>query len=160
MKPTVTISLKPYLQDYLYKIFPQYQDSIAITRRHSIGKIIYSVVCASDLPQKRPFIETPISIILPDTKKTDLKDKFLYVSGWGEERIQEYIQADFDLVVKIFFEKGYSKGYSQKRIIEAFMAGFNIKNNALSYEAIKKNDYRRRKKSNKLLFNELQNADY
>ena len=41
---------------------------------------------------------------------------------------------------------GYEKGYNQDRIIRAFLFAYNIKANAMNYEAVKKYDYRVRKR--------------
>lgn len=160
-KPTVTISLKPYLADFCRHEFKTLQDgSIIIKRRHDIGKMIFSQVNASPVPVSKPVFEDAVTFALPISKESDLLGKFLYIDRWGQEKIQEFVKAKFNLRAEHFFSRGYRKGYSQKRIVEAFLAGYNIRNNSLSYEAVKKNDYRRRQKEVKEISEELKNAEY
>ncbi|MEF8984591.1 MAG: transcriptional regulator [Bacteroidales bacterium] len=160
-KPKVTISLKPYLADFCRHEFRELKDgSILIRRRHDIGKMIFSQVNASPVPvKKRPVMEDAATFTLPISSESDLLGKFLYVDRWGQEKIQEFIQAKFNLRAEHFFQRGYKKGYSQKRIVEAFLCGYNIRNNALSYEAVKKNDYRKRQREIREISKELKNAD-
>ena len=159
-KPSITISLQPYLADFCRHEFKTLQDgSIVIKRQHDIGKMIFSQVNASPIPVSKPVFENAVTFVLPITKESDLQGKFLYVDRWGQEKIQEFITAKFNLRVELFFQKGYNKGYSQKRIIEAFLAGYNLRNNELNYEAVKKNDYRRRQKDLKRISDELKKFD-
>lgn len=161
-KPKITISLKPHLADYCRHEFGVdiKCDEITLTRKHDIGKLINSVIIANDVPVRRPFISSPCVFILPLSGITDMRNKFLYVSKWGEQKIQDFIEAEFNMHIKRFFDYGYEKGFSQKRIIEAILAGFNIRNNGISWDSVKKNDYRRRRKIRKQIFNELQSAQY
>jgi len=160
-RPTVTINLKPYLADFCRHEFSNLKDgSILVSRRHDIGKMIFSQVNASPFPTGKPTFENAVTFALPLSKESDLKGKFLHIDKWGQEKIQEFVKAQFNLRAKLFFKYGHDKNYSQKRIVEAFMAGYNIRNSALSYEAVKKNDYRNRKKMLQNMAEELKNADY
>jgi hypothetical protein len=161
MKPTVTISLKPHLADFCRHEFSTMPGGeIIINRRHDIGKMIFSQVNASPLPIKKPVFEHAVTFALPISKESDLKGKFLFIDSWGQEKIREYVQAYFNQRARHFFDVGYRKNHPQKQIVEAFLCGYNIRNNSLSYEAVKKNDYRRRQKTNKIIAEELKNADY
>lgn len=159
-RPLITISLKPHLADFCRHEFQTTKtDQIILHRKSDIGKYIFSMVLMSDFPVRRPFIEDACTFIIPTTKHEDLKNRFLYVSFWGEQKIQDFLTVEFNRRVKLFFEKGYARNYQQKRIIEAFIAGYNLKNNANTYEAIKKNDYRKRYRTNKIIFKELQSVE-
>jgi len=160
-RPIVTINLEPYLADFCRHEFKELSDgSILINRRHDIGKMIFSQVNASPTPNGKPVFENAVNFALPLSKESDLRGKFLDIDKWGQEKIQEFIKALFNLRAKHFFKYGYDKNYTQKRIVEAFLAGYNIRNNDLSYEAVKKNDYRTRRKELKNIAEELKNADY
>lgn len=159
MKPIVKISLKKHLADFCRHEFREIEEGILIRRSHDIGKMIFSQVNASPIPIHRPVFENAVTFVLPISKESDLTDKFLYINKWGQEKIQEFIRAYFALRAKHFFERGYRKGYSQKRIVEAFLCGYNIKNDALSFEAVKRNDLRRRQKEIREISQELKSTN-
>jgi len=160
-KPQVTISLKPHLADYCRYLFETTTDGAIILRRnHDFGKHIPSFVQVCETPVRRPLISNPVTFILPITKSNHyaLTHSFYYVSKWGEERIHDYIEAEFKREVRNFFEIGYEQRYTQKEICEAILKGFNLQNNALNFEAIKKIDYRNRQKKIKKRFLNIQCA--
>lgn len=158
-KPTITISLKPHLADFCRYLFNETKEgAIILTRHHDFGKQISSVVQPCELPMRRPLRPNPITFVLPVTSNNHyaLSNSFCTVSKWGEEKINDYIETEFKRTVRDLFEAGYSKNYHQKGIVESIVKGFNIKNNSLNFEAIKKIDYRRREKKRLNLFLELQ----
>jgi len=160
-KPTITISLKPHLADFCRYLFNETKEgAIILTRHHDFGKQISSVVQPCELPVRRPLRPNPITFVLPVTRNNHyaLSNSFCMVSKWGEEKIQDYIETEFKRKVRDLFEAGYSKNYLQKEIVESILQGFNIKNNALNFEAIKKSDTRKREKRKSLIFLELQTA--
>jgi hypothetical protein len=160
-KPAVTISLKPYLADYCRFIFvTDKEGTVILNRRIDIGKRISSEILISDLPVRRPFISNPATFILPITKNNHyaLYGRFYYISKWGEEKIQDYIEAEFRQRVRLLFEEGYKRKYNQKEIIEAILRGFNIRNNSLNFESVKKIDYRNERKTEEMRFKELLTA--
>lgn len=159
--PIITIDLKPHLEDFCrHELRTDKDDNIILHRKNDIAKMIISNICAANYPPKEREKENPVTFVIPKTPAVDLETRFLYVTAWGEEKIASYIEAEFNQRCRRFFEYGYLKGFSQKRITEAILAGYNIKNNAISFEAVKKNDYRKRKKSNQIIFQELQNTEY
>ena len=70
--------------------------------------------------------------------------------------IQDYIEASFRIRVREYFVAGYEKGYKQDRIVRAFLMAYNIKNNAINYDTVKKIDYRNRKKMIKEVNRDIQ----
>ena len=145
-KNIITIDLPPHLADYCRHEFGvDNEGNIILRRSHDIGKQIYSGL-------------HPTLFIIPVTKSNRyiLGSRFLYISRWGEEKIQDYIESDFNQRMRILFEAGYRKNYSQKQIIEAILQAYNIKNTSLNYEAVKKSDYRNQKKIRRLVFDDLQ----
>ena len=158
-KNIITIDLPPHLADYCRHEFGvDNEGNIILRRSHDIGKQIYSHILTSDLPRKQLPGLHPTLFIIPVTKSNRyiLGSRFLYISRWGEEKIQDYIESDFNQRMRILFEAGYRKNYSQKQIIEAILQAYNIKNTSLNYEAVKKSDYRNQKKIRRLVFDDLQ----
>ena len=60
--------------------------------------------------------------------------------------------------MRLLFEAGYRKKFSQKEIVESILQAYNIKNTALNYEAVKKSDYRMNRKKRKIIFEDLQKS--
>jgi len=159
--PTVTIDLDPHLADYCRFLFDYTEDgAIVLKRNHDFGKRISALVSISETPVKRPLLVKPTTFILPITKNNHyaLTHNFCYVSKWAEERIQDYIETEFRREVRNMFEYGYQKRYSQKEITESIIKGFNIQNNSLNFEAVKKIDFRRREKIKVSRFLEFQTS--
>ena len=75
---------------------------------------------------------------------------------WKQRMLQDYIEASFRIRIREYFVAGYEKGYKQDRIIRAFLMAYNIKNNAINYDAVKKIDYRNRKRMIKEVNNDIQ----
>lgn len=161
-RPSIILELELHLADYCRFIFETSEDgAIILKRNHDFGKHIPSFVRISEVPVKRPLLVQPVTFILPITKNNHyaLNHNFYYVTRWGEERIQDYIETEFKRIVRNMFEEGYSMNFTQKEIIESIVKGFNIQNNALSFEAIKKIDYRRRERIKVKRFLELQSTE-
>ena len=157
----LTISLKPHLADFCRHGMRQDKEgNIILSRKSDIGKHIYSMVMTSDMPVKGLPCTDPVSFIIPVTGANQyiIKYRFIYVSRWGEEKIQDYIEAEFNLRMRLLFEAGYRKKFSQKEIVESILQAYNIKNTALNYEAVKKSDYRMNRKNRKIIFEDLQKS--
>ncbi len=158
-KPKITFSLDPILQAYCRYIFntPAYAKYIILSRKQDLGKLINSVILTCDIPPKRPFISNPVTFILPVTNANQyiLRYRFLYLPRWAEEKIQDNIDYEFRVWVKARFEKGYEEKYEQKEIVEAILRGLNMRNNAANFDAIKKIDYRNRRKKEEKRFSKL-----
>jgi len=154
----VTVSLKPHLADFCRHEFGLKNNEIQINRNHEIGKFISSLILVSEFPRKPRQFEYPVEFILPSTPFLDFDKNFIYISAWGEQRLQDYLQALFDLRMQLFFFVGYQKNYEQKQIIEGVMRGYNIRHSSLSYEQIKKNDYRKRVRTELSVFQDIQSA--
>lgn len=162
MQTTIlTIELPPHLEDYCrHEMKIDTNDNIILSRSTDIGKHIYSHILTLDMPAKKIQYVHPVRFIVPVTgaNRYALVSRFIYVSRWGEEKIRDYIETDFKQRMRILFEAGYRKKYTQKDIIESILQAYNIKNTALNYEAIKKSDYRNQKKVRKIVFNDIESA--
>lgn len=163
IRPSIIISIEPHLADFLRReFFVNKNGEVLLSRRNDIGKMIASVVLTSDLPVKRPFCKHPLTLILPVTKNNHyvLSTRYLHVSQWGEEKIQDFVSSEFRRRVRDMFELGYKKHYPQKQIIEGILRGYNLRDNALNFDMIKKIDYRNSVNFRKSVFSDIQNADY
>ena len=158
-KPKITLSLDPLLQAYCRLLFASTPGSkyIIVSRRHIVGKLIHSFIFPSSLPVNRPLIDNPVTFVLPvrNTNHYIYKSRFIHIPKWAEEKLQDYIEADFRCWVRERFEIGYKKKFEQKEIIEAILRGLNVRNNAANYDTIKKIDYRYRRKVTEKRFSEL-----
>lgn len=157
MRPSVIIELQPYLHDYLYHEFGCKRgtdDGVFITSINDLGKFIQAMVTVSDRPPKQPLKEHPITLYLPiqEWNHFILQENFIYVPEWKQRMLQEYVEASFRIRIREYFVAGYEKGYKQDKIVKAFLTAYNIKINALSYDAVKKYDYRNRRR----IINEVQ----
>lgn len=158
-KPVITISLKKHLADFCLHEFIEYNGHIVINRKHDIGKRITSVLSASNFPVKKPVLENAVTFILPISGKSDLRNKFLFVDRWGQQQISDFIETAFHQRCREMFIEGRIKGLQQKIIIESILEHYNIKHTAISYEAVKKNDYRTHRRLRKKIGEELHIID-
>lgn len=150
MRPNVTIELQPYLHDFLYHEFGCQrcqEGGVIVTTVNDIGKFIQAMVTVSDRPPKQALKENPIRLFLPiqEWNHFILQENFIYIPEWKQRMLQDYIEASWRIRIREYFVAGYEKGYKQDRIIRAFLLAYNIKNNAVNYDAVKKYDYRNRK---------------
>lgn len=155
---TITISLKPHLQDFLRHEFKSDPNgTIVINKRENIGLYLNSMWTVSDLPVKREY-EFPCTIALPIRPDNHyiFSHNFIYIPVWRENQISDYIEAEFRLRIREFFTIGYEKQFKQKHIIDGFLQAYNIKNNALNFDMIKKLDYRNRRNFAKRIAKEVQ----
>lgn len=162
-KPQITIDLEPILESFCRYIFyvPPAQKEIIVSRNHDIGKLIHSNIITNDLPVKRPCLTHPVTFILPVNKVNhkSIRFHFLSVSNWGEQKIQDGIKYEYRAWVKRKFERGYEMEMSQEKIIEAILRGLNVRNNAANFDAVKKIDYRNRRKAEEKRFELLLISD-
>ena len=158
-KPKITLDLDPVLEAYCRLVFrtPSDQKEIIINRKLREGQAIYSKVYPVEFPPKKPFRDNPVTIILPLTKNNQgvLKYRFYHVSKMGEEQIHDDLEVLMQKWLFKFFQHGYQKKYSQDEIVNAVLRGLNLRKNVINFDAIKKFDYRCRRKSEEETYREL-----
>ncbi|KAA6349006.1 hypothetical protein EZS27_003606 [termite gut metagenome] len=162
--PSVVIELAPHLHDFLYHEFAcskKKYDGVMITVTNDIGKYIQSMIDISNTPKNQEIKENPIKLYLPTQEWNHyiFQKNFLFVPVWRQKMIQDYIEASFRIRIREYFQEGYSKGFKQERILQSFLLSYNIKNNAINYDAVKKYDYRYRQKIREEVGKEIQLAD-
>lgn len=150
IKPFVTIDLEPYLQDFLFHEFGQSRnhEGVVVSGTHDIGRMIQALVTVTDKPRKQELGNHPIKLFLPiqSWNHSLFDENFIYIPEWKQHQLRLYIEASFRIKVREYFLAGHQKGYRQDHIIRAFLAAYNIKHNALSYDQLKQYDYRNRRK--------------
>ncbi|KAA6338508.1 hypothetical protein EZS27_013483 [termite gut metagenome] len=163
-KPNVIIELPPHLQDFLYHEFgcDKKKEGVVISSANDAGKYIQSMIAFSNSPKTSEIKEHPIKLYLPVQEWNHFlyKRNFLYVPVGKQKMIQDYLEASFHIRIREYFIEGYSKGFKQEQLLQAFLNSYNIKQNAVSYDAVKKYDYRYRQKIRKEISQEIQLADF
>lgn len=157
------LHIEPCLEDFVrHELKTNGDGNIILTRHSDIGKIIYSHLVSSGVKQECPKMGNPVKFVIPRNPQNHylLQNRFCYVDRWGEQKINDYLDAEFRQRMRLIFEAGYQKKCTQKQIIEAIMMEYNIKNCVLNYETIKKSDYRNQRKLRKSLINTIQSVVY
>jgi len=161
--PIITIDLKPDLHDFLIHEFGEDEHGcIKLHKRNELGKYIDSMWCVSEFPVKRKFekYNNPVKLILPICADSAyiVKYNFLYFSSCREQQINDHIESIWKLVVREYFVTGYEKKFKQSVIIEGILKAFNIKKNVISFDRIKKMDYRIRENNLNSVVREIKSA--
>jgi hypothetical protein len=161
----ITIYLSDVLEAYCRWIFETGEDDseIQLSRRHNIGRHIFSHVLRSTIPvNKSPVKGNAVTFILPTTNTSciQLDTSYFYIDGLSAMQIRDYIQSDFNHWCMARFETGYLLGWTSQQIINAILRGLNARKNAVNIDAIKKNDYRNRRKKDIKRFELLLKTDF
>ena len=164
-KPSITIDMKPHLEAYCRMVFfsPPKEKYILLNRKHHIGKLIYGHIFAADTKVTRPFMDHPVTFILPQPSNEMgyfLQHRHVYFQNWCEQLVNDAIEADFRLWLRERFWIGYErKGWEQQRIVCAVLRRINLRNNVVNFDMIKKIDYRNRRENEESDANELSNFE-
>lgn len=149
-RPTVTIKLKPHLQEYLRCKLQE--EEILATKRSLIGVML------------RPFLEIRpkgtapdfscgdnfMTFRLPKFNDLNVRNGTVYISKENQDQFERILDAHFkdmffsylDDKVRYMREQHTSKGAIKKCILQ-FCADFHISYNRVTYEMLKKAYYRR-----------------
>lgn len=155
------ISLPAYLQDYLIALFSYDKKNKAILINESIpeGKFISAMWEVTERNHTREYKE-PCLISIPENayNKYKLESSYVHVPAWKEKMIENYLKSSFELKMREMFSIGRHYGISQKTICEAILSEYNTLNNTLTFDKVKKFDYRRRKRYSKNILTLLKAA--
>lgn len=159
-KANITFSLPPILEAFCrYKFYvPKYGRYIKLNLKEDIGKLIFSHILYCDINKERPFMENPVTFILPvtDVHQYVLKYRFLHVPRWVEEKFILAIEYEFRTWVKERFRIGYEiLKEDQKTITNSILRGLNVRDTKANFETIKKIDYRNRRRKEEETFKNL-----
>lgn len=153
-KQTITVKLKPYLQEYLQC---KLSEPLTASKRNIIGIMIQPFL------EARPRNETPqfpvgpdyITFELPISGNPNTRNGTLYVSEINQRNFEKILDAHFkdlffsfadDKIRYTILEAGSNSARNPeiKSVILQFCADFNISFNNITYEMLKKSYYRRR----------------
>ena len=157
----IKISLPAYLQDYLIALFSYDKKSKTIVINESISEGKY--ICSMWEPAERDYTreyKEPCIIAIPENayNKYKLESSYIHIPVWKEKMIENHIRSSFELKMREMFAIGRHYGISQKTICEAIISEYNTLNNTLTFDKVKKFDYRRRKRYSKNILDILQAA--
>lgn len=147
--PTVIVELSPLHEAFCRFLFktPDKKAEIYAPRTTSIGRAINGYITKADIKPVLPNKINPVTFIVPETKANwySLQTKFLYFTVEDNEALVDRIETEYANWCENFFKDGYAMNMDQLMIIESIMDLLNVRWNAISFEAIKKYDYRERK---------------
>lgn len=161
--PILIVDIKPELHDFLIHEFGEDETgAIKLHKRNDIGKFLDSMWVVTDLPVKRKYerYNNPVRIILPISQENQyiVRNNFISIPIYREQQVNDFLEATFNVVIREYFVTGYEKQFKKSMIIEGILKAFNIRKNAISYDRIKKKDYRNRENVINSMINEIKNS--
>lgn len=150
---------KKYHENYLRYIFQSPTGPIPINRNEDVGKYLYSRVRYCD-PSQLPVNndQHSVALIMPSTP-TDLSRNYcLYYTADDVARINDFIESSAYLEFRLLIQAGvHDLQMNRKLIIEVFS---DLILGTDRYEALKKDEYRKRKKIHAFIRNASQSFNY
>lgn len=141
-RPTVTIRLKPYLQEY---VLSQLNNPVA-TKRAIIGRLIRAFIELRP-PDVPPLVKKDINYItfvLPQYADFCLKNNF-WISPKNQKLIEDILSDHFKNMFYDYMDDRVRYYRSFKRVIIQFCVDKGFTFSYINYEMLKKDYYRRRK---------------
>jgi len=140
-RPTITIKLKPYLQEYLLCSL----DTNRASRNNLIGKLLKPLLEVRPPDQIPVFPKGPeyITFVLPYYNDLWVKSN-LWVSKRNQEIFESYLEWHFKDLFYQYMDDKVRFYKSFKKCILQFCYDHNITFSHLNYELLKKNYYRKR----------------
>ena len=144
-RPSVTIKLKPYLQEYL---LCELRTNMA-SKRNIIGILLHPFLekRPADIP---PFIpEGPdyITFLLPGDNKKDIRGN-LWVSPENQQVFERFVEWHFKQMFFHYMTYRVKEYRSFKKAIYQFCVDHEFTWSNINYELLKKDYYRKRKRKN------------
>jgi len=142
IKPTITIKLKPYLQEY---VLSQLGNPIA-TKRAMIGRLIRAFIELRP-PNIPPLVNSDINhitFILPQYNDLNIKAN-LWVSPKNQQIIEDILMDHFKNMFYDYMDDRVRFYNHFKRVIIQFCVDKGFTFSYINYEMLKKDYYRRRK---------------
>lgn len=147
---------KSLISDYLGYLFDQDEEGrFLITRKNLAGKYICSMVEYSYKPPKR---EGSVTLILPSCPALKSgEQRFIYLSAESQAKVNDYLEAIFDLDFERYWAKGLQLKLPQKDIIYAFMTSRKLASLDQDPETLKKRIFRSSTRQQKSVYKQLLN---
>lgn len=146
MPDTIKIQLKDeMLADFFAGIFQaSHRGIIKVSRKHDVGKFIYSLVRYSDTKLPEFTKSNPkfcvVDICLPDTTFTTADYKYPYITKEDQFKINDYISSFFNQQLRSYIIMGQELKLMQKNSIEIFMTVYRL--DPVKHSGLVKKDYR------------------
>ena len=161
---TVALELKKnYYEDYLRWLFNSPEGILNVNPKMNIGKMFNAHLHVSEKPyHHQPIFKDSVRVdLLVSTKMVrSLPQGFFYYPDFVVEQINELIEFYFDLDLTLWCQQGDKFNMQRKHVYASFLKSRKIINKTDIYEMIKKRDYRRRLKMQKILEDNFQNTDF
>lgn len=140
---------------YLRMIFKaKKSEAIKIHRNNDIGKYISSRVRHTSTIQTQTI---GTILLLPNKTNSAAKSNFSYFTIEDQDKINDYIYADYKLWLKTAMVIATDDlKFSKSDAIESIIDQLKMRNDPTFYENLRKYEYRRRSKIKKFLRNTLQ----
>ena len=144
-RPTITVKLKPYLQEYLVCSL----NTNRASRTNLIGKLLKPLLEIRPVDQVPEFPKGPeyVTFILPYYEDLWVKSN-LWVSPRNQEIFESYLEWHFKELFFHYMDDKVRFYRSFKKCILQFCYDHNVTFSYLNYELLKKDYYRKRKRKN------------
>ncbi|MFD2962787.1 MULTISPECIES: hypothetical protein [Olivibacter] len=134
---------KEYLRNYLGFLFAFEDGAYSVFRHTDFGKLLVSLVKYSDKPVDHIKTEQTVRIILPKTRATRTAEKhYLYYTREDQAKLNDFLEAIFNIDFDQFFLAGVKLGVEQKEIVNDFIVNRRLTSMIGNIETIKKRSYR------------------
>jgi hypothetical protein len=151
MTQTVTIKLKPYLQEYLKC---KLAEPLTASSKNIIGVIMHPFLEYRPKNQP-PFIpqgDEYITFELPRPMGFDIRSGTVYISERNQENFERILNNHFKDLFFSYVDDKNKMGFPVKKCILQFCSDYNISFNHINYEMLKKSYYRRLREGKKNIF--------
>lgn len=142
-RPTITIKLKPYLQEYLRS---ELRNQNIASKRNIIGKIIRPFLVIRPAGVNPEFSKSSdyITFELPYYEDMNILNN-LYITPENQKIIEGFLELHFKDLFYHYMKDKVRFYRSFKKCILQFCADHNLTFDYINYEMLKKDFYRRRK---------------
>jgi len=157
MEIILYLDIPLYLQQYLSSFFTKENNSLVINCTNGIGKYLNSIL---KIPEGFQKATKGIKIVLPRNKAKN--NRFLYnnLSKADSIKFIDFLQTNFDTEFHRWILRADQINIDKKLAYQLFMKKKNISVDTINIEALKKKDYRFRKKIEIEFNNALQSLVY
>jgi hypothetical protein len=142
-RPTITVKLKPYLQEYIRSELRRAHAS----KRNILGIILMPLLekLPAGMPPFMPKGADFITFTLPFTRDIDIRGD-VWISPANQEMLEKYLEWHFKQLFFNYMNDKVRYCGSFKKAILQFCADYEFAMNHINYEMLKKDYYRKRKK--------------
>ena len=142
-RPTLTVKLKPYLQEYLRSELRRSH----VSKRNILGVILMPLLerRPAGIPPFMPKGAEFITFTLPFTRDINIRGD-VWISPVNQEMLEKYLEWYFKQLFFNYMNDKVRYCGSFKKAILQFCADYEFAMNHINYEMLKKDYYRKRKR--------------